>query len=125
MTPAARAASRDRMAAACRRLALSPQVVTACETTAPPTQEALLLQVLAAEVAHRDTRRRTRLARRAGFPVPKSLTDYDRQRVTLPSTLTWDDQLAAAMIDRLTLHGYLLLFQGESYRMAHALMKER
>jgi len=249
VTPAARAASRDRMAAACRRLALSPQVVTACETTAPPTQEALLLQVLEAEVAHRDTRRRTRLVRRACFPVPKSLTDYDRQRVTLPSTLTWgdlesgayeaahrnvvlygavgtgtphlaialgvqacarghvvrfytvtdwvlrlsdarrtgtldrllqeihrtdllildewgyvpvdkdgaqllfqivadryetrslilttnlefskwggiftDDQMAAAMIDRLAHHGYLLLFQGESYRMAHALMKER
>ena len=249
VTPAARAATRDRIAVACRRLALSPQVVTACETTATPTQEAFLLQVLEAEVAHRDTLRRTRLVSRAGFPVPKSLTDYDRHRVTLPSTLTWgdlesgayeaahrnvvlygpvgtgkthlaialglqacergravhfytvtdlvlrlsdarrtgtldrllqeihrtdllildewgyvpvdkdgsqllfrivadsyetrslilttnlefskwggiftDDQMAAAMIDRLAHHGYLLLFQGESYRMAHALMKER
>lgn len=36
-----------------------------------------------------------------------------------------DDQIAGAMIDRLAHHGYLLPFQGESYRMAHALMKER
>lgn len=99
VTPAARAASRDRIAAACRRLALSPQAVTACATTVTPTQEAFLLQVLEAEVAHRDTLRRTRLARRAGFPVPKSLADYDRQRVTRPSTVTWDDVESGAYCD--------------------------
>ena len=248
MTSAPRAAARDRVAAACRRLTLSPQVAATCET-ATPTPEAFLLHVLEAEVAHRETQRRARLVQRAGFPVPKGLADYDRQRVTLPSTLTWadlesgayatahrhvvlygpagtgktpraialglqacargeavrfytvtdlvlrlsdarragtldrllqdlhrpallildewgyvpvdrdgaprlfriiadryetrslvwtthrefskgggiftDDPRAAAMIDRLAHHGYLLLFQGESYRMAHALMKER
>ena len=36
-----------------------------------------------------------------------------------------DDQMTAAMIDRLAHHGHLLVFQGESYRMQHALMKER
>ena len=36
-----------------------------------------------------------------------------------------DDQMAAAMIDRLAHHGHLLLFDGESYRMTHALRKER
>jgi DNA replication protein DnaC len=36
-----------------------------------------------------------------------------------------DDQMAAAMIDRLAHHGHLLVFEGESYRMKHALMKER
>lgn len=36
-----------------------------------------------------------------------------------------DDQMTAAMIDRLAHHGHLLLFQGDSYRMQHALMKER
>lgn len=35
-----------------------------------------------------------------------------------------DDQMAAAMIDRLVHHGYLLLFDGKSYRMEHALMKQ-
>ena len=34
-----------------------------------------------------------------------------------------DDQMAAAMIDRLVHHGHLLLFEGNSYRMEHALMR--
>lgn len=34
-----------------------------------------------------------------------------------------DDQMAAAMIDRLVHHGHLLIFEGKSYRMKHALMR--
>lgn len=34
-----------------------------------------------------------------------------------------DDQMAAAMIDRLVHHGHLLIFDGKSYRMEHALMR--
>lgn len=33
-----------------------------------------------------------------------------------------DDQMTAAMIDRLVHHGHLFLFDGKSYRMEHALM---
>ena len=36
-----------------------------------------------------------------------------------------DEQMTAAMIDRLAHHGHLIVFEGESYRMKHALMKER
>lgn len=34
-----------------------------------------------------------------------------------------DDQMAAAMIDRLVHHGHLVIFDGKSYRMEHALMR--
>ena len=34
-----------------------------------------------------------------------------------------DEQMAAAMIDRLVPHGHLLMFDGKSYRMTHALMR--
>ena len=34
-----------------------------------------------------------------------------------------DEQMAAAMIDRLVHHGHLLMFEGKSYRMTHALMR--
>ena len=34
-----------------------------------------------------------------------------------------DEQMAAAMIDRLVHHGHLLMFEAKSYRMAHALMR--
>jgi len=36
-----------------------------------------------------------------------------------------DDQMAAAMIDRLAHHGYLIVFEGESYRLKNALMRQR
>ena len=39
-------------------------------------------------------------------------------------TVLTDDQMAAAILDRLAHHGHLLLFQGESYRMTHALMRD-
>jgi len=35
-----------------------------------------------------------------------------------------DEQMAAAMIDRLVHHGHLIVFDGESYRMKHALMRQ-
>ena len=35
-----------------------------------------------------------------------------------------DDQMAAAMIDRIVHHGHLLIFEGRSYRMEHALMRQ-
>jgi DNA replication protein DnaC len=35
-----------------------------------------------------------------------------------------DQQMAAAMIDRLIHHGHLLVFEGNSYRMEHALMRK-
>ena len=35
-----------------------------------------------------------------------------------------DDDMAAAVIDRVVHHGRLLQFRGESYRVRHALMQE-
>ena len=40
-------------------------------------------------------------------------------------TILTDDQMAAAIIDRLAHHGHLVLFEGESYRMKNALMKRK
>lgn len=35
-----------------------------------------------------------------------------------------DSQMTTAMIDRIVHHGYLLIFEGRSYRVEHALMRE-
>ena len=35
-----------------------------------------------------------------------------------------DSQMTAAMIDRIIHHGYLLIFEGRSYRVEHALMRQ-
>ncbi len=58
---------------------------------------------------------------------------YERRSMVLTTNLEFskwgtiftDDQMAAAMIDRLAHHGHILLFEGESYRMKHALMRQR
>ena len=35
-----------------------------------------------------------------------------------------DDQMVAAVIDRIVHHGRLIQFRGESYRVRHVLMRE-
>lgn len=58
---------------------------------------------------------------------------YERRSLILTTNLEFskwgsiftDDQMAAAMIDRLAHHGHILIFEGESYRMKHALMRQR
>lgn len=40
-------------------------------------------------------------------------------------TIFTDDQMAAAMIDRVAHHGHIIIFEGESYRMKHALMRQQ
>lgn len=57
---------------------------------------------------------------------------YERQSVVITTNLEFsrwgqvfgDDQMAAAVIDRVVHHGHLLQFRGESYRVRHALMQQ-
>ena len=57
---------------------------------------------------------------------------YERQSVAITANLAFsrwgsvfgDDQMAAAVIDRIVHHGRLVQFRGESYRVRHALMQE-
>ena len=56
---------------------------------------------------------------------------YETQSVVFTTSLEFsrwgsvfgDDQMAAAVIDRVVHHGRLLQFRGESYRVRHALMR--
>jgi DNA replication protein DnaC len=58
---------------------------------------------------------------------------YERRSLILTTNMEFshwgsiftDDQMAAAMIDRLAHYGYILVFEGESYRMHHALMRQK
>jgi DNA replication protein len=58
---------------------------------------------------------------------------YEQRSIVLTTNLEFskwggifmDDQMTAAIIDRLAHHGHLVVFEGESYRMKHALMKQR
>lgn len=60
-------------------------------------------------------------------------TSYERRSLVITTNLEFskwggiftDDQMAAAMIDRLAHHGQLVVFEGESYRLKHALMRQK
>ena len=63
---------------------------------------------------------------------PHHADAYERQSVVITTNLEFsrwgavfgDDQMAAAVIDRLVHHGRLVQFRGESYRVRNALMQE-
>lgn len=58
---------------------------------------------------------------------------YERRSIIITTNIEFskwgsifmDDQIAVAMIDRIGHHGHLTLFEGDSYRMKNALMKEK
>ena len=82
-----RALIRQEISKACKRLALTQQVVTMCELEATPRQEEFLYQVLSQELAYRERLRRERLLKRAAFPVRKTLDDYEWTALRLPAAL--------------------------------------
>ncbi|MGB4570770.1 MAG: ATP-binding protein, partial [Tepidanaerobacteraceae bacterium] len=57
---------------------------------------------------------------------------YERRSVVITTNLEfsrwasifYDEQMTAAMIDRLIHHSYLLIFDGQSYRMRQSLMRQ-
>ncbi|MCY0863696.1 MAG: IS21-like element helper ATPase IstB [Sulfobacillus sp.] len=113
--PKARRERRERIAGYCKRLAWSQTAVTLCEQAAP-LQEAFLEEVMAAELANREVGRRARLLSRAGFPAHKTLTDFDRRVVRLPSTITWDDLDQGTFIPA---HRNLVFFGGVGLGKTH------
>lgn len=58
---------------------------------------------------------------------------YERQSLIITTNIDFsrwgamlaDDQMASAIIDRVAHHGHLLLFEGESFRLRHALMRSK
>ena len=80
-----RALIRQEISMACKRLALTQQVVSMCELEATPKQEEFLHRVFSQELAHRERMRRERLLKRAAFLVRKTLDDYEWDVLRLPA----------------------------------------
>lgn len=59
--------------------------------------------------------------------------DYERQSLVITTNLDFsrwgivltDDQMAAEVIDWVAHHGHLIVFEGESYRLRHALIRTK
>ncbi len=109
-------------------------VVRLSEAFAAGTLEKLLKNLLRADLLIIDEWGYVPVDRQGAQLLFRIISDsYERRSVILTTNLEFskwgaiftDDQMAAAMIDRLAHHGYMLLFEGESYRMKHALMRQK
>lgn len=109
-------------------------VVRLSEASRNGTLEKLLKSILKSELIILDEWGYVPLDRQGAQLLFRIISDsYERRSIIITTNLEFskwgsvftDDQMAAAMIDRLAHHGHLLIFEGESYRMKNALMKEK
>ena len=109
-------------------------VVRLSEAFAAGSLEKLLKNLLRADLVIIDEWGYVPVDRQGAQLLFRIISDSDERRSIILTTnlefskwgaIFTDDQMAAAMIDRLAHHGYILLFEGESYRMKHALMRQR
>lgn len=90
--------TRQRIAASCKRLILSQQMVELCETEATPKQEEFLAYVLEQEILRREQNQRTRQLNRACFPVLKSIDNYEYGSIRFPPALTREEMLSCSFV---------------------------
>ena len=109
-------------------------VVRLSEAFASGTLEKLLRTILKADLLIIDEWGYVPVDRQGAQLLFRVVSDsYERRSLILTTNLEFskwgsiftDDQMAAAMIDRLAHHGHIILFEGESYRMKHALMRQK
>jgi DNA replication protein DnaC len=109
-------------------------VVRLSEAFAAGALEKLLRTILKAELLIIDEWGYVPVDRQGAQLLFRVVSDsYERRSLILTTNLEFskwgtiftDDQMAAAMIDRLAHHGHIMLFEGESYRMKHALMRQK
>lgn len=109
-------------------------VVLLSEALTAGTLEKLLRNILKAELLIIDEWGYVPVSREGAQLLFRIISDcYEQRSLILTTNLEFskwgsimtDDQMAAAMIDRLAHHGYIVLFEGESYRMKHALMRQK
>ena len=89
---------RQEITAYSRRLMLSSGVAELCVAEATPRQEQFLHRVLSEEMARRERNKKTRLLKRAGFPVLKSLSAYDFSEIRFPPDLSREQLLGCRFI---------------------------
>ena len=108
-------------------------VVRLSEAFAAGTLEKLLHSILKADLLIIDEWGYIPVDRHGAQLLFRIVSDsYERRSLILTTnlefskwgTLFTDDQMAAALIDRLAHHGHIILFEGESYRIKNALMRQ-
>jgi len=119
---------------AVRFFTVAELVVRLSDAARNGTLEKLLRKILKADLIILDEWGYVPIDRQGAQLLFRIISDsYERRSIIITTNLEFskwgtvltDDQMAAAMIDRLAHHGHLLIFEGDSYRMKNALMKHK
>ena len=81
----------EEIAQLARKLFLTARVKEICQTEGTPKQKEFLLHILKEEISTRETNKRRRLEKRAGFPIYKTFAGYDYSRVKFPPTFSKEE----------------------------------
>jgi len=86
------------IAECCRRLRLSRNIAAVCDQVEADSYQEYLLKILKQEVLYRETTRKNRLIKQAGFYALKTFDGYSFDEIRLPAELSVDGLKAAAFI---------------------------
>lgn len=91
---------KEKLLECCKQLRLSSTLVENAMTATGDTNQEYLLEVLKAEIAYRNIKRRNLYLRKAGFDNIKTFQGYDFEDITLPSGITVDLLRQAEFLSR-------------------------
>ena len=92
----------------CRQLKLGTNIVKNIDTIQANSHEEFLEKILEIEIKHRETVRKDRYIKQAGFDVIKTFNNYTFEQIEIPASISIDDIKSAAFIkekENLILYG--------------------
>ena len=93
-----RSVLRDRLRANLKKFYFSNGGIDELFETAPAGTLRFLDSLLVHELERREDARRSRIVKAAGFPVIKSLDDYDFSQIRMPQTLSIEEMTGLSFI---------------------------
>jgi len=90
---------RDEIAHCCKKLRLGRKIVDAYDSIQADNNHEYLLQILQLALDHRETSRKNRLVKQAGFYAMKTFEDFSFSEVKLPQELSVEELKEASFID--------------------------
>jgi DNA replication protein DnaC len=89
---------KTKIAECCRRLRLSRNIAAVCDQVEADSYQEYLLKILKQEVLYRETTRKNRLIKQAGFYALKTFHGYSFDEIRLPAELSVNELKEAAFI---------------------------
>ena len=91
---------KQQIAEVCKKLRLSKNISENCSQIQAESHEAYLLKILQQELIYRDTARKARLVKQAGFYTLKTFEGFSFDEIRIPPGLEVDDLKQATFVEQ-------------------------